>query len=80
MKMTKVTFPFTAATPFEELQNYYNDLLKKIDVDSPRNRIIIQAKLITTKIDAPEFQSFSPDCREVCRKIKALSEASQIII
>ena len=31
--MAKVTFPFTAATPVEQLQNYYNDLLKKIDIE-----------------------------------------------
>ena len=79
MKMAKVTFPFTAATPVEQLQNYYNDLLKKIDIDSPRNRIIIQAKLITTKIDASELQFFNSDCREICRKIKAFNEANQII-
>ena len=71
--------PFTPDTSLEQLQDHYDNLLKEIDMDNPRTRIISQAKLLTTSINSPDIQAFEPDCREICRKIKALTEVNNVV-
>lgn len=72
-------FTFTATTPLDQLQDDYNRLLQKIDMNKPRNRIIVQAKLLTTRIDFPDIHTFDPECWEICRQIKAVTEAIEVL-
>lgn len=77
--MAENQYPFTSETTLEELKVIYNDLTRKIEFETTRAKVIVQAKLITTKIDLPESYQFDPERVEICRKIKAVTEAYGLI-
>ncbi|GAB2022556.1 hypothetical protein RyT2_16300 [Pseudolactococcus yaeyamensis] len=77
--MIENKYPFTSETTLEQLKIIYNDLMRKIELENTRAKIIVQVKMITTKINLPENYQFDPECLEICRKIKAVTEACELI-
>ncbi|GHU38401.1 hypothetical protein FACS1894193_09760 [Bacilli bacterium] len=62
-----------------DLENYYQELLRGVKATYPeierRMTIVIQAKLITTKLSDEEKSYLEAECFEIARKIKAVKES-----
>jgi predicted transcriptional regulator len=61
------------------LENFYQELVTKIQKEYPKVHIVLQAKLITTRLLEEEKLKLDTACLEIARKIKAVTETLEML-
>lgn len=61
------------------LENDYQALLGKLQREHPEARVVLCAKLITTRLEEEEVSMIRGNCLEISRKIKAVKETLALL-
>jgi hypothetical protein len=62
-----------------QLETDYQELLLRLEREYPEARVVLCAKLITTRLGEEEVSRLQRDCLEISRKIKAVKETLALL-